>query len=149
MQSMLRCSKVSGSASWGVQCGASLWRKMPTWGNGCALPDTPWCSIPLWFSYLLKWELLFRCQLGVKATGRLMNQEILLSVALITRNRPGSLERALVSLRSQSVQPFEVVVSDDSDEEFVSKTESIAHRLNYRYIRGPRRLLHKRGQGTL
>ncbi|MFM6022178.1 MAG: glycosyltransferase family 2 protein, partial [Dolichospermum sp.] len=40
---------------------------------------------------------------------------ILLSIALVTRNRPESLERCLKSLRSQNVQPFEVVISDDSD----------------------------------
>jgi glycosyltransferase involved in cell wall biosynthesis len=75
---------------------------------------------------------------GEKRLEKPMNQQILLSVALITRNRPGSLERTLGSLRSQSVQPFEVVVSDDSDEEFVSETESIAYKFNCRYIRGPR-----------
>ena len=45
----------------------------------------------------------------------------LLSVALVTRNRPGSLQRALASLRSQNIQPFEAIVSDDPDEEFVSE----------------------------
>jgi len=79
---------------------------------------------------------------GEKRLEKPMNQQILLSVALITRNRPGSLERTLGSLRSQSVQPFEVVVSDDSDEEFVSETESIAYKFNCRYIRGPRRGLY-------
>ena len=42
-------------------------------------------------------------------------QETRLSVALVTRNRPASLERTLKSLRAQSVQPWNVIISDDSD----------------------------------
>lgn len=73
----------------------------------------------------------------------LMNSaEIRLSVALVTRNRPESLERCLKSLRSQSVQPFEVVVSDDSDPELAPKTEAVAKYWQCRYITGPHRGLY-------
>jgi glycosyltransferase involved in cell wall biosynthesis len=71
-----------------------------------------------------------------------MDRQVLLSVALVTRNRPGSLQRALASMRSQNVQPFEVVVSDDSDEEFASDTKLVAHKFGCRYIRGPQRGLY-------
>ena len=67
---------------------------------------------------------------------------ISLSVALTTRNRPGSLERAVDSLRAQDEQPFEIVVSDDSDEEFTSEIETIAQKFGCRYVRGPRRGLY-------
>src|SRR6516165_5790031 len=69
-------------------------------------------------------------------------RSILLSVALVTRNRPGSLERAIASLRAQDEQPFEVVISDDSDDEFVSEIEAIAQKFGCRYVRGLRRGLY-------
>jgi len=68
--------------------------------------------------------------------------EIRLSVALVTRNRPDSLNRCLKSLRSQTVQPFEVVVSDDSDPELAPETEAIARRWDCQYIPGPRQGLY-------
>ncbi|MCL1470613.1 glycosyltransferase family 2 protein [Argonema antarcticum] len=68
--------------------------------------------------------------------------EISLSIALVTRNRPESLERCLKSLRSQSIQPFEVVVSDDSDPELAPKTEALAKYWDCRYIKGPQRGLY-------
>ncbi|NEO43481.1 MAG: glycosyltransferase family 2 protein [Moorea sp. SIO4A3] len=68
--------------------------------------------------------------------------DITISVALVTRNRPESLNRCLMSLRSQSIQPFEVVVSDDSDPEFAAETELIVKRWNCQYISGPRRGLY-------
>lgn len=68
--------------------------------------------------------------------------EVRLSIALVTRNRPDSLNRCLTSLRSQSVQPFEVIISDDSDPEFASDTEAIAKRWNCRYITGSHRGLY-------
>jgi len=40
------------------------------------------------------------------------SQSILLSVALLTGNRPGSMKRALASLRAQERQPFEAIVSN-------------------------------------
>lgn len=68
--------------------------------------------------------------------------EVKISVALVTRNRPESLNRCLESLRSQCVQPFEVVVSDDSDPERTEETQATAKRWNCRYIKGPRRGLY-------
>ena len=74
---------------------------------------------------------------------KLVNQsEIRISIALVTRNRSDSLNRCLESLRSQSVQPFEVVVSDDSDPEFAAETEAIARRWDCQYIKGSRRGLY-------
>ncbi|MFM6081605.1 MAG: glycosyltransferase family 2 protein, partial [Dolichospermum sp.] len=67
---------------------------------------------------------------------------ILLSIALVTRNRPESLERCLKSLRSQNVQPFEVVISDDSDIEHQKATKDVAERWECRYIQGPSRGLY-------
>ncbi|MHC5610270.1 MAG: glycosyltransferase family 2 protein [Nostoc sp.] len=63
--------------------------------------------------------------------------KILLSIALVTRNRPESLDRCLKSLRSESIQPFEVIISDDSDPEFASKTKAVAESWNCQYIIGP------------
>ena len=72
-----------------------------------------------------------------------MNEpEILLSVALVTRDRPESLNRCLKSLRAQNVQPFEVVISDDSDPPLTNKTEVVAKRWGCRYIQGPHRGLY-------
>lgn len=65
-----------------------------------------------------------------------------LSVALVTRNRPGSLERSLDSWRRQTVAPDEIVVSDDSDDNLAARSESIATRHGCRYVRGPRRGLY-------
>lgn len=62
-----------------------------------------------------------------------------LSVALVTRNRPAFLNRCLESLRSQSVQPFEIIVSDDSDPEFTDDTETTVKKWNCQYLSGPRR----------
>lgn len=67
---------------------------------------------------------------------------IQLSVALVTRNRPESLERTLESLRDQRVQPFEVVVSDDSDSEYVDKVQKVAERYDCRYVEGPKKGLY-------
>ncbi len=66
----------------------------------------------------------------------------LLSIALVTRNRPESLARTLQSLRSQSVQPWEVVVSDDSDDTFVDEAKEITQKYGCRYLRGPQRGLY-------
>ena len=71
-----------------------------------------------------------------------MDRQILLSVALITRNRPGSLERAIASLRAQDRQPFEILVSDDSDEDYVPEVRPIVQKFDCRYLRGPRRGLY-------
>jgi glycosyltransferase involved in cell wall biosynthesis len=67
---------------------------------------------------------------------------IQLSVALVTRNRPESLRRCLSSLRAQNVQPYEIVVSDDSDLEYAAQTKEISEKFNCLYITGPRRGLY-------
>jgi glycosyltransferase involved in cell wall biosynthesis len=69
-------------------------------------------------------------------------QETRLSVALATRNRAISLERTLKSMRQQSVQPWEVIISDDSDDERAAAVERLADVYNCRYLRGPRRGLY-------
>jgi glycosyltransferase involved in cell wall biosynthesis len=69
-------------------------------------------------------------------------QETRLSVALATRNRPVSLKRTLDSLRQQSAQPWEVIISDDSDDDQMAAVAGIAATYGYRYIRGPRRGLY-------
>jgi glycosyltransferase involved in cell wall biosynthesis len=65
-----------------------------------------------------------------------------ISVALVTRNRPDSLARTLRSLRHQEAQPFEVVVSDDSDPEPAGETARVAAEFGCGYQRGPRRGLY-------
>jgi glycosyltransferase involved in cell wall biosynthesis len=65
-----------------------------------------------------------------------------ISVALVTRNRPPSLERTLRSLRAQSRQPFEVLVSDDSDPEHAAGTRTVAEAHGCAYRRGPGRGLY-------
>ena len=67
---------------------------------------------------------------------------IKLSLALVTRNRPESLNACLESLRQQSVQPFEIVVSDDSDAEHQLAVRQTAERWSCRYVAGPRRGLY-------
>ncbi len=71
-----------------------------------------------------------------------MSEPVRLSVALVTRNRPDSLERCLKSLRAQNVQPEEVVISDDSDDAFAPQVEALAGRYGCRCIKGPRRGLY-------
>ena len=68
--------------------------------------------------------------------------DVRLSVGLVTRNRPESLHRALASLRRQSVQPVEVVLSDDSEDSFKAEVRRIATSFDCRYIDGPRRGLY-------
>jgi glycosyltransferase involved in cell wall biosynthesis len=68
--------------------------------------------------------------------------KIQLSVALVTRNRPESLERCLKSWRSQTVSPFEIVVSDDSDDPDRPKVRELAQQYDCVYTRGPRRGLY-------
>ncbi len=65
-----------------------------------------------------------------------------LSVALVTRNRPDSLARTLRSLRAQDVQPFEVIVSDDSDPDRAPASRTVALEHGARYVEGPHRGLY-------
>jgi glycosyltransferase involved in cell wall biosynthesis len=65
------------------------------------------------------------------------SSDIKLSIALVTRNRPEWLRQCLSSWRSQSMQPFEIVVSDDSDSSSESNVETIAKHFGCRYVKGP------------
>lgn len=65
-----------------------------------------------------------------------------LSVGVVTRNRPESLAATLRCVREQSVQPHEIVVSDDSDQEFQESTRQIAESFDCRYVFGPQRGLY-------
>ena len=69
-------------------------------------------------------------------------ESIKVSVALVTRNRPESLRRTLESLRAQALQPWEIVLSDDSDEAFKAETKTIADSFGCKFILGPRRGLY-------
>ena len=64
-------------------------------------------------------------------------QETRLSVALVTRNRPSSLERTLISLRSQDVPPWETIISDDSDPEQAAIVRRLAAKYQCSYVSGP------------
>lgn len=68
--------------------------------------------------------------------------DIRLSVALVTRNRPSSLERTLGSLCAQEIRPYEIVVSDDSEDRVASDVLRISERFGCHYVRGPRRGLY-------
>src|SRR5271154_1682031 len=63
-----------------------------------------------------------------------------ISIALLTRNRPESLRRCLASVRSQDAQPFEIVISDDSDDP--SAAEAIAKEFEASHVAGPHRGLY-------
>lgn len=68
--------------------------------------------------------------------------ELQVSVALVTRNRPDSLKRCLASWRAQSAQPFEIVVSDDSDPPLRPEIQRIAQEFHASWFPGPRRGLY-------
>src|SRR5262249_29799723 len=61
---------------------------------------------------------------------------------MVTRNRPQWLRQALESWRAQDLQPFEIVISDDSDDSITDEIKSIAEESNCRWIAGPRRGLY-------
>jgi glycosyltransferase involved in cell wall biosynthesis len=65
-----------------------------------------------------------------------------ISVALVTRNRVESLERTLRSLRAQDLQPYEVIVSDDSDPAPAHAVRKLTRSFDCRYVEGPRRGLY-------
>jgi glycosyltransferase involved in cell wall biosynthesis len=71
-----------------------------------------------------------------------MSSEIRLSVALVTRDRPELLNNCLASLRAQSVQPYEVIVSDDSSPEHAHATRAVTERHGRAYHFGPHRGLY-------
>jgi glycosyltransferase involved in cell wall biosynthesis len=64
------------------------------------------------------------------------------SIALVTRNRPQWLDRCLESWRNQSPQPYEIVISDDSDAELEPVNQALARKYSARWIRGPKRGLY-------
>ncbi|MDJ1185079.1 glycosyltransferase family 2 protein [Roseofilum casamattae] len=66
-------------------------------------------------------------------------ENVTISVALVTYNLPDYLNRCLESIRAQSVQPYEIVVSDDSTPDIAPQNEAIALKWGCRYITGPRR----------
>ena len=68
--------------------------------------------------------------------------DVSLSVALVTRNRPDSLQRTLRSLGAQDVELFEVVVSDDSEPALARVTREVALEHGCRYVAGPQRGLY-------
>jgi glycosyltransferase involved in cell wall biosynthesis len=63
-------------------------------------------------------------------------------VALVTRNRPILLDTALNSLRQQSCQPFEIVISDDSDDAMQEENKMLAKKWEAKHNTGPRRGLY-------
>lgn len=67
---------------------------------------------------------------------------VCLSVALVTRNRPASLERCLASWGAQEPRPDEILVSDDSDDAHVEAVRTVCARHGARHQRGPRRGLY-------
>jgi len=71
-----------------------------------------------------------------------MGDDIRLSVALVTCNRPSSLARTLRSLREQTIQPWETVIADDSDDERARAVRSLADEFGCRYLAGPKRGLY-------
>jgi glycosyltransferase involved in cell wall biosynthesis len=73
----------------------------------------------------------------------LSNSHINLSIALVTRNRAESLARTLQNLREQDVQPFEVIISDDSDVQgIISINKELAQKYGCKYVTGPFRGLY-------
>ncbi|WP_035715653.1 glycosyltransferase family 2 protein [Christiangramia echinicola] len=69
--------------------------------------------------------------------------EIKLSVAIVTRNRPDSLFETIDSLSRQSVQPYEIVISDDSNqEELILRNKKIAEKFGGHYFTGPQNGLY-------
>jgi len=69
-------------------------------------------------------------------------EPVRLSIALVTRDRPDWLQQCLQSWRAQSVQPFEIIVSDDSGDVLQTKTRQIAEEFGARWVAGPRRGLY-------
>ncbi len=63
-----------------------------------------------------------------------------ISICICTMNRPTELRRCLEGIEKSSIKPYEVIVSDDSNEELVEETETITSSFkDTRYIRGPRK----------
>lgn len=70
-------------------------------------------------------------------------QPIRLSIAIVTRNRPESLKQTLFSISQQNVQPFEIIVSDDSDQvNFQKWNKKICEKYHCLYFKGPQKGLY-------
>lgn len=68
---------------------------------------------------------------------------ITLSIALVTRNRPESLQIVLESISKQNVQLHEIVISDDSnDDESIRQNKVLADKYRCKYNSGPQRGLY-------
>ena len=69
--------------------------------------------------------------------------KLALSVAIVTRNRPESLQMTLDSLAKQLPRPFEILISDDSNTEaMVASNQQLAQQYGCRYLSGPQRGLY-------
>ena len=91
----------------------------------------------------MKFKRATRIYFTLRMQSQLNNTTVCrLSVALVTRNRSESLRRCLQSLRSQSVQPFEVIVSDDSDFELARDARVVSEEFECTYVKGPRKGLY-------
>ncbi|MHA4894178.1 glycosyltransferase family 2 protein [Pedobacter sp. PWIIR3] len=68
----------------------------------------------------------------------MVEEEIKLSIALVTRNRPDSLRKTLESLAQQDYKPYEIIISDDSSE-ILSKEKNIRLCVEFgcKYLDGP------------
>lgn len=71
-----------------------------------------------------------------------MDETIKLSVALVTRNRLKHLKRALDSIQCQTIAPFEVIVSDDSEHEVSIGVKELVLDYGFKYFKGPGKGLH-------
>jgi glycosyltransferase involved in cell wall biosynthesis len=85
-----------------------------------------------------------RLQFGALTAAPLPERQtpIRLSIALVTRNRPEWLRRSLASWRAQPIQPFEIIVSDDSDDPVREQNQEIAKDFDCMWVPGPRRGLY-------
>ncbi|RKZ23192.1 hypothetical protein DRQ18_01115 [bacterium] len=66
-------------------------------------------------------------------------KEIKISLCIPAYNRPGELERCLISVKKAKKKPWEVIVSDDSKEEVREKIKEICKKYGARYLPGPRK----------
>jgi glycosyltransferase involved in cell wall biosynthesis len=71
-----------------------------------------------------------------------LGAEIKISIALVTRNRPDWLHKCLTSWRAQTPQPYEIIVSDDSDDSARPEVQQIAKQFGAQWVSGPRRGLY-------
>ncbi|MGY2134556.1 glycosyltransferase family 2 protein [Hymenobacter sp. HD11105] len=69
--------------------------------------------------------------------------DVLLSIAIVTCNRPVNLRNTLSSLSSQTAKPFEIIISDDSNTEAtISANKLLAEQYNCKYYPGPQKGLY-------